>query len=484
MLHNLEFHISYVSDGEVRKKTFLESFENKDLKIIVEKKREDNLTSLKMDIYPKKNIEFKKIYGDLIFDFQDKDKIYANGYQSWTDSREFSIKEKMKGISKLALPVAKKFNLKSYGDYNFQKYSRKKGDFHSYTYSYIRRENTYHLFASLTEESGFTVIETSSSNKRVRISKDSSGLNIKDQYTPFQLIYTAGSEEKVFNKYFQTAGIEKPQGEKITGWTSWYNYYENITEEKILKNLDNFGKENKKIDYWALGHIHQNEIINDKNPVITYPGIPQGRDFGEKEKKGFYLVELTQNNDPKLDFIYSSKYIWKEVDITIDEKNQIKTIDEILDHILLKIKELFNQDDFNYIVRWNLDIYSRHISKIKQKNEEIEDYIVNELNRKNNKQNFVWSEDCNLNFYRRITDKSELAKKDKLFFDIIDFKEKITNDEDLLLELKEKLGDIWQGQSDLENIDEYRFDYNKEIEEILENAENEILKKLWEERGE
>src|SRR6056297_1823241 len=183
MLHNLEFHISYVSDGEVRKKTFLESFENKDLKIIVEKKREDNLTSLKMDIYPKKNIEFKKIYGDLIFDFQDKDKIYANGYQSWTDSREFSIKEKMKGISKLALPVAKKFNLKSYGDYNFQKYSRKKGDFHSYTYSYIRRENTYHLFASLTEESGFTVIETSSSNKRVRISKDSSGLNIKDQYT-------------------------------------------------------------------------------------------------------------------------------------------------------------------------------------------------------------------------------------------------------------------------------------------------------------
>jgi len=243
-------------------------------------------------------------------------------------------------------------------------------------------------------------------------------------------------------------------------------------------------KENKKIDYWALGHIHQNEIINDKNPVITYPGIPQGRDFGEKDKKGFYLVELTQNNDPKLDFIYSSKYIWKEVDITIDEKNQIKTIDEILDHILLKIKELFNQDDFNYIVRWNLDIYSRHISKIKQKNEEIEDYIVNELNRKNNKQNFVWSEDCNLNFYRRIPDKSELAKKDKLFFDIIDFKEKITNDEDLLLELKEKLGDIWQGQSDLENIDEYRFDYNKEIEEILENAENEILKKLWEERGE
>ncbi len=287
MLHNLEFHISYVSDGEVRKKTFLESFENKDLKIIVEKKREDNLTSLKMDIYPKKNIEFKKIYGDLIFDFQDKDKIYANGYQSWTDSREFSIKEKMKGISKLALPVAKKFNLKSYGDYNFQKYSRKKGDFHSYTYSYIRRENTYHLFASLTEESGFTVIETSSSNKRVRISKDSSGLNIKDQYTPFQLIYTAGSEEKVFNKYFQTAGIEKPQGEKITGWTSWYNYYENITEEKILKNLDNFGKENKKIDVFQIDDGYQENVGDWLN--VDKKKFPNGMKYIAKKihKKGF-----------------------------------------------------------------------------------------------------------------------------------------------------------------------------------------------------
>ena len=242
-------------------------------------------------------------------------------------------------------------------------------------------------------------------------------------------------------------------------------------------------KEKRKIDYWALGHIHQNKIISDEKPVITYPGIPQGRDFGEKGKKGFYLVELNKNSKAKLDFIYSSKYIWKEVNITIDENKEVKTIDEIIDYLLIKMKDIFNQDNFKYIIRWNLDIYNIKNEK-KYNNEEIEDYIINELNRKNNQQNYIWSEDCNLNFYRNIPEKSELAKKDKLFSDIINFKEKINNNEEVFLELKEKIGDIWQGDSDLENIDEYRFDFKKEIEEITENAEKEILNKLWKERGE
>lgn len=242
-------------------------------------------------------------------------------------------------------------------------------------------------------------------------------------------------------------------------------------------------KEKTKIDYWALGHIHQNKIINREKPVISYPGIPQGRDFGEKGKKGFYLVELNKNRKTKIDFIYSSKYIWKEVNMTIGKNKDIKTIDEIIDYLLLKIKDIFNNDNFKYIIRWNLDIYSIKNEK-KYNNEEIEDYIINELNRKNDQQNYIWSEDCNLNFKRNIPEKSELEKKDKLFSDIIDFKEKINNNEEVFLELKEKIGDIWQGDSDLENIDEYRFDFKKEIEEITEKAEKEILNKLWEERGE
>ena len=243
-------------------------------------------------------------------------------------------------------------------------------------------------------------------------------------------------------------------------------------------------KEKNKIDYWALGHIHQNEIIFNNKPVIVYPGIPQGRDFGEKGKKGFYLVELSENQKPKYDFIISSKYIWKEINLTIAEKEEIKTVNEIVKYILSNIKKYFvDKDKFNYIVRWNVKINSINRSDINQKIEEIEDYIVNELNNKFYDKKNIWTEDCNLEFSRKIPDKEKLRDEDEIFSQVLNFKEDMLEDEDLLLELKENLGDIWQGNDDLENLDEVRFDFNKEIKEIIEKAEKEIIEKLWEERG-
>lgn len=254
-----------------------------------------------------------------------------------------------------------------------------------------------------------------------------------------------------------------------------YNYVPASKNDLIKKS---------KIDYWALGHVHKNKIVNKYNPIISYPGIPQGRDFGEKGKKGFYLVELNENQKNKLNFIESSKYIWKEVDMTIEKKENVKNANEIVDYVFSNIEDIFNKNKFKYIVRWNLKVNSIKMSDIKRKNEEIEDYIINKLNQKNNTENFIWSEDCNLNFYNDIPDKSELEKKDKLFSEITNIKEKINSNEEILLNLKEKLGDIWQGSGDSENIDEFRFDFDKEIDEMIENAEQEILRKLWEGRGE
>ena len=31
------------------------------------------------------------------------------------------------------------------------------------------------------------------------------------------------------------------------------------------------------VDYWALGHVHTRRILNERNPVVAYPGNPQGR---------------------------------------------------------------------------------------------------------------------------------------------------------------------------------------------------------------
>ena len=47
----------------------------------------------------------------------------------------------------------------------------------------------------------------------------------------------------------------------------------------------------KKYDYWALGHIHQPEIVNGE-PWIVFAGNIQGRHVREAGERGCYLVEV------------------------------------------------------------------------------------------------------------------------------------------------------------------------------------------------
>lgn len=57
----------------------------------------------------------------------------------------------------------------------------------------------------------------------------------------------------------------------------------------------------KNYHYWALGHIHKRQVLNEEPPVI-YPGNIQGRHRKESGEKGFYDVVL-QKEDTKLEFV-------------------------------------------------------------------------------------------------------------------------------------------------------------------------------------
>ncbi|PAV29307.1 DNA repair exonuclease [Virgibacillus profundi] len=52
---------------------------------------------------------------------------------------------------------------------------------------------------------------------------------------------------------------------------------------------------NRNFDYWALGHIHQREILKEDPPVV-YPGNIQGRNRKEIGEKGCYHVILSEIN--------------------------------------------------------------------------------------------------------------------------------------------------------------------------------------------
>ncbi|WP_164669582.1 metallophosphoesterase family protein [Virgibacillus doumboii] len=72
----------------------------------------------------------------------------------------------------------------------------------------------------------------------------------------------------------------------------------------------------KDFDYWALGHIHQREVLKEE-PKVIYPGNIQGRNRKETGEKGCYHVELSET-DTKATFmpLQSLQFNELRVDVT------------------------------------------------------------------------------------------------------------------------------------------------------------------------
>lgn len=232
------------------------NFENQHCVII----QEFNDSILSIRIIPKCEITIDSLNIKLNYNFNHDDLIYVNGYQSWTDSKEFFIEEKMKTLSKLAKPLLPHYQFDKYGDYNFKTYSNNKGDFHGYTYGYIRNGKDYQFIGSLSEKEGYTIINTSVRNNEIIIEKECKDHVIKTEYHAFNLFYMTGSENLVFDTYFERMCIKKSIVKPMTGWTSWYNYYQNISESIILNNLYSLKKSNKNINIIQIDDGYQTYV--------------------------------------------------------------------------------------------------------------------------------------------------------------------------------------------------------------------------------
>lgn len=239
---------------------FKDNFSNEDFsaKVILDEKH--NYNRLKVSILPSSELEIDELKAVFDYSFNDSHRIFVNGYQSWTDSREFSINERLKTISKFAAPVVKKYQLDKYGDYTFKKYSRRRGDFHGYTYSYIRQDGNFELIGSLTEKRGYTIIEEKVKDNKIIINKECKGQFINSEYDAFDIIWAKGSESEVFDTYFGLMNIKKPSCKPMTGWTSWYNYYQNINEDIILENLNNYKALKQKIEIFQIDDGYQTAV--------------------------------------------------------------------------------------------------------------------------------------------------------------------------------------------------------------------------------
>ncbi|AMB99580.1 hypothetical protein AWM75_06115 [Aerococcus urinaehominis] len=85
----------------------------------------------------------------------------------------------------------------------------------------------------------------------------------------------------------------------------------------------------KNYDYWALGHIHQQQVVTD-HPLAVYPGSIQGHSFKESGSKGVALVTLSPASPAQVEFVETSDWQFVNVDHQLP---QVDNLDALRDAI-------------------------------------------------------------------------------------------------------------------------------------------------------
>ena len=167
-----------------------------------------------------------------------QEKIFMNGYQAWTYCPEYGSRGKIRDLSHLPEAIVRRFGLDYYGDYYFVHYPNAPGFTHGESWCYFRRGEHYQLFASLDERPGYTIFGYDAHRGMLSLRRDCRGvMHEGGAFHAFDLYLAEGGEDEVFDGWFRALGVKPRTTEKLTGYSSWYNRYQKISEQTILEDL-------------------------------------------------------------------------------------------------------------------------------------------------------------------------------------------------------------------------------------------------------
>ncbi len=86
---------------------------------------------------------------------------------------------------------------------------------------------------------------------------------------------------------------------------------------------------NHGYDYWALGHVHRHEILND-SPYIVYPGNLQGRQVRESGPKGGVLVTVDEGKVTEIEHRALDVVRWLIADTNISEAVNLEAVQGLI----------------------------------------------------------------------------------------------------------------------------------------------------------
>ncbi len=93
------------------------------------------------------------------------------------------------------------------------------------------------------------------------------------------------------------------------------------------------------MDYWALGHVHNHRILSIRDPMIVYPGNPQGRNPRELGARGCYVVEVDETGHPTAQFVAVDTVCWLWESVPIGELGTDEELVSVVERTCQRMRE-------------------------------------------------------------------------------------------------------------------------------------------------
>lgn len=260
--------------------------------------------------------------------------------------------------------------------------------------------------------------------------------------------------------------------------------------------------ENQSINYWALGHIHQQIILRQDKPVIAYSGIPQGRDFEEEGPNGCWLVEVDGTEVIDMKFISTSSVIYKRIEIDIADEaiRDADSINLLEDYIVSCAQDLLYKPPFisnakadsnfavngivdGYVVKWIISGRG-NLHHYLNSDQQMDDLGLCEALRSRlcDLVPFIWTDSVIIRTSSPVTENmlAEHAVLNGLLGQSVD---SCIVDEIKRENLISKLGQFWTTSEDHEEQDDLKLTLDQEtLKAIIQDAKQLLLESLAEGR--
>jgi DNA repair protein SbcD/Mre11 len=86
-------------------------------------------------------------------------------------------------------------------------------------------------------------------------------------------------------------------------------------------------------DYWALGHVHDHEIVAN-DPPIVFPGNLQGRNIRESGEKGAVLVSVEDGRVASIDRLVVDQARWQQVRVDVSQAETMPALLRLVEDAL------------------------------------------------------------------------------------------------------------------------------------------------------